>query len=189
MSEITLKDGKIYIPIPEKRVKFLSQIAEVKFDGWEDKNTAYINVDEHDLETLNHYLVFLQGLDYHKEFDVFLSLELRAFYKDLQARVEDARAKSWEEENRLREIEYAKNRMRNGCGWCTALSRKGYTHVCAESGKACSYGEDEKEMAFEGWKESGFYQTPTPFPNAECPYRKILEELKNGRKEERSLVV
>lgn len=189
MREITLKDGKVQIPIPEQRVKFLSQISCVKFDGWEDKDTAYIILDQHDLETLNHYFVFLQSLDYYKEFSVVLSDELREFYKELQARVEEERAKKYEEEKRLRDIENAKNRMKNGCGWCSSLSRKGRTHICDESGKECDYDEDEKEMAFEGWKESGFYQTPTPFPNAECPYRKILEELKNGRKEQQSLVV
>lgn len=189
MREITLKDGKVQIPIPEKRVKFLSQMSCVKFDGWEDKDTAYIILDNHDLETLDYYFVFLQALDYYKEFGVVLSDELREYYKELQVRVEKEREKKREEEKRISEIKTAQYKLKNGCGWCASLSRKGFTHVCKESGKSCEYEEEEKELAFEGWKESGFYQTPMPFPNAECPYRKILEELKNGRKEEQSVAL
>ena len=83
----------------------------------------------------------------------------------------------------------ALSKKQNGCGWCKELRHKGHGHVCEYTQKNVRYKNDDIELAFENWKETKIYETPTPYPNAECPYIKYLEEIKNGRKEEQPVAL
>lgn len=190
MREITIQDGIITVPIPrEYRLSYLSEIARVQFTKWLDGDTGIIDINGMDTYKVESILRCLDNIKYSSKFGVKLSDSFVQYFLDTINKNKARREKEYEERLKNAELHRAFAKVKNGCGFCEYLQKIKYGHKCVVTGENCLQKIDEQEMSMCTLKDEGVYETPTPYPSKNCPYRKYLEEIKNGRKEEQSVAL